>query len=192
MQIKIVSLDISMSNLGIAKGIFDTETKKLTITDCLTVCPLVSDNKQVRQNSKDVVRSRQLLDALVEHTKEADMVCAEIPVGSQTARAMASYGICVALIAVVQKIKPTFIEVSPNEVKMIVGSKSATKKEVIQWVQSHHPEAPLETFRGAISLTKAEHQADAIVAIHAAMQTPVFNSLKTVYEKTYEDYRHPN
>ena len=182
MQIKIVSLDISMSNLGIAKGIFDTETKKLTITDCLTVCPLVSDNKQVRQNSKDVVRSRQLLDALVEHTKEADMVCAEIPVGSQTARAMASYGICVALIAVVQKIKPTFIEVSPNEVKMIVGSKSATKKEVIQWVQSRHPEAPLETFRGVISLTKAEHQADAIVAIHAAMQTPVFNSLKTVYE----------
>ena len=176
MQIKIVSLDISMSNLGIAKGVFDTETKKLTITDCLTVCPLVSGNKQVRQNSKDVVRSRQLLDALVEHTKEADMVCAEIPVGSQTARAMASYGICVALIAVVQKIKPTFIEVSPNEVKMIVGSKSATKKEVIQWVQSHHPEAPLETFRGVISLAKAEHQADAIVAIHAAMQTPVFNS----------------
>ena len=98
MQIKIVSLDISMSNLGIAKGVFDTETKKLSITDCLTVCPLVSDNKQVRQNSKDVVRSRQLLDALVDHTKEADMVCAEIPVGSQSARAMASYGICVALI----------------------------------------------------------------------------------------------
>ena len=182
MQIKIVSLDISMSNLGIAKGIFDTETKKLTITDCLTICPLVSDNKQVRQNSKDVVRSRQLLDALVEHTKEADMVCAEIPVGSQSARAMASYGICVALIAVVQKIKPTFIEVSPNEVKMIVGSKSATKKEIIQWVQSRHPEAPLETFRGVISLAKAEHQADAIVAIHAAMQTPVFNSIKTLYE----------
>ena len=82
-----------------------------------------------------------------------------------------------------QKIKPTFIEVSPNEVKMIVGSKSATKKEVIQWVQSRHPEAPLERFRGVISLSKAEHQADAIVAIHAAMQTPVFNSIKTIYEK---------
>ena len=183
MQIKIVSLDISMSNLGIAKGVFDTETKKLTITDCLTICPMVSDNKQVRQNSKDVVRSRQLLDALVDHTKEADIVCAEIPVGSQSARAMASYGICVALIAVVQKIKPTFIEVSPLEVKLIVGSKSATKKEVIEWVQSRHPEAPLERFRGVISLSKAEHQADAIVAIHAAMQTPVFNSIKTIYEK---------
>ena len=182
MQIKIVSLDISMSNLGIAKGVFDTETNRLTITECLTVCPMLTVNKSVRQNSKDLDRAKQLLDALYKHTAEANIVCAEIPTGSQNSRAAVSYGMCVGLLASVVRHKASFIEVSPLEVKQIVGSKSATKKEVIEWVQSHHPEAPLETFRGVISLAKAEHQADAIVAIHAAMQTPVFNSIKTIYE----------
>lgn len=178
MKLQIIGLDPSMSNLGIAKGTYDTDTNILIIDECITVCPLVSDNKQVRQNSKDLVRARQLLDALVEHTKYADIVCAEIPVGSQSARAMASYGICVALMAVVQKIKATFIEVSPNEVKQVVGSKQATKQDVINWVLKQHPEAPLERYRDAISVAKAEHQADAIVSIHAAMNTPAFNFFK--------------
>lgn len=182
MKIKIVGLDPALRNLGIVKAVYDTVTGTLTIMECLTVCPVAQTRKQVRQNSIDLNRARQLLDALVDHTKSADIVCVEIPVGSQSSRACVSYGIAVSLMAVVQKIKPAFIEVSPHEVKITVGNKSATKQDVVDWVLAHNPEAPLEKHRGVISMTKAEHQADAIVAIYAAMKTPLFHSFKLALE----------
>lgn len=184
MKLNVVGIDISMSNLGAAIGVYDTDTDQLTITQVGTFCPTVSKSKQIRQNSKDLEQSQQLFSALQKVTSTAHLICAEVPHGSQTARAMASYGICVGVLGALRCTSPTFIEVSASEVKTIVGKKDATKKEVIAWVQQHHPEAPLETFKGAINLSKAEHQADAIVAIHAAMKTDVFKSMKTLAKET--------
>lgn len=182
MKLKILSLDISMSNLGMAKAIYDTETKQLTITECMTISPVITKTKTVRQNSKDIERAKQLFDGLFNPMKDADIVCAEVPVGSQSARAMCSYGISVAILAAVAIIKPNFIEVSPLEVKLTVGSKTASKTDVIKWVVAKHPTAPLELYRGQINLSKAEHQADAIVAIHAAMKTPLFKQIINLYK----------
>ncbi len=47
-------------------------------------------------------------------------------------------------------------------------------------MQQQHPEAVLESYRGSLNVSKAEHQADAIVAIHAAMKTPIFKSMKSL------------
>ncbi len=74
-------------------------------------------------------------------------------------------------MAVAQKIMGSFTEVTPQQVKAIVGNPKATKADVIQWVQQHHPEAPLERYRDAINESKAEHQADAIVAIYAGLKS---------------------
>jgi hypothetical protein len=60
MKYRIVGLDPSLRNLGIAKGYFDTETKKLTIDTCMTVCPKVSKGK-LRVGTKDILRVRYLL-----------------------------------------------------------------------------------------------------------------------------------
>lgn len=180
MKLKIVSLDISMSNLGAAVAEFDTDSNQLKILQCETFNPEISKSKQVRQNSKDVDRGYQLFKALYHVTKMADIVVVELPVGSQSARAMASYGQCTALIGALKMFCPTVIEVLPSEVKSIVGKKDASKKEVIAWVQTKHPEAPLSAYKNQINLTKAEHQADAIVAVHAAMKTDMFKHFLSV------------
>lgn len=184
MKLNIVGIDISMNNLGAAIATYDTSTNKLQITQVGTFCPVVPKTKTVRQNSKDLEQAQQLFKALKKVTADAHIICAEVPHGSQSARAMASYGICVGVLGALRASSCTFIEVTAAEVKAIVGKKDATKKEVISWVKQYHPEAPLETFRGAINLSKAEHQADAIVAIHAAMKTDVFKSMKTLAKET--------
>lgn len=173
MKYRIVGLDPSLRNLGIAKGYFDTETKKLTIDFCLTVSPKIPKGK-MRVGTRDILRVRHLLDALIPHLKDADLVIAEVPIGSQSASAMKSYAVCIALLAVVQKIKGELIEVTPQQVKAIVGNLEASKADVIQWVQQHNPEAPLELYRGSINATKAEHQADAVVAIYAGLKSLQF------------------
>ena len=108
----------------------------------MTVCPKVSKGK-LRVGTKDILRVRYLLDELVPQIKDADLVIAEVPTGSQSASAMKSYAICVALLAMVQKkIKGELIEVTPQQVKAIVGNLEASKADVIQWVKERHPEAP--------------------------------------------------
>lgn len=184
MKLKIVGIDISLNNLGAAIATYDTVTDDLKIQQVGTFCPSVSKSKQVRQNSKDLEQARQLSQALEKVTSGAHLICTEVPHGSQSARAMASYGVCVGVLGALRTNQCPFIEVTAGEVKQVVGKKDATKKEVITWVQQKHPEAPLETFRGVINLSKAEHQADAIVAIHAAMKTDVFKSLKTLAKET--------
>ncbi len=170
MKLRVVGLDPSLRNLGIAKGFYDTETKKLTIDFCITVSPKVPKGS-MRVGTRDILRVRHLLDALATHIKEADIVIAEIPIGSQSASAMKSYAVCIALMAVAQKIMGKLVEVTPQQVKAIVGNPKASKADVIQWVQQHHPEAPLERYRDSINAAKAEHQADAVVAIHAGLKT---------------------
>jgi Holliday junction resolvasome RuvABC endonuclease subunit len=170
MKLRVVGLDPSLRNLGIAKGFFDTETKKLTIDFCITISPNVPKGS-MRVGTRDILRVRHLLDALAEHIKEADIVIAEIPIGSQSASAMKSYAVCIALMAVAQKIMGKLVEVTPQQVKTIVGNPKATKADVIHWVQKKHPEAPLERYRDSINAAKAEHQADAIVAIYAGLKT---------------------
>lgn len=54
-----------------------------------------------------------------------------------------------------------------------VGSKTASKQEMIEWAMHHHPEAnwPMKTRNKALSVItgSAEHMADAIAAIHAGL-----------------------
>ncbi|WP_218958956.1 RuvC family protein [Salinimonas marina] len=102
----------------------------------------------------------------------------EIPVGSQSARAMASYGICVGLLASIQI---PIIQVTPAEVKIAAtGSKTATKNEMIHWAVSQYSDADwLTTRRGGqdVVTNKNEHLADAVAAVHAGVKTDTFQQL---------------
>lgn len=185
MHINIVGIDISLGNLGASVCLFNPQTEQLTVQQVGTFCPTVNTSKQVRQNSKDLEQAQQLFHALSKVTEHAHVICIEVPHGSQSARSMASYGICVGVIGALKQLsKATIIEVSAGEVKQIVGKANATKKEVIAWVQHHHPEAPLETYKGAVNLKKAEHQADSIVAIYAGMKTEVFKTFYQILKDT--------
>ena len=82
-------------------------------------------NKTVRKNSDDLNRARKHSEILKEILKDVDIVMVEIPVGSQTARAMASYGICIGILS---QIETAMIQVTPTEVKVAAtGNKTATK-----------------------------------------------------------------
>lgn len=179
-SISVVGFDPSLRNWGIAKGTLCLQTMKLTIPSVDVINPVLPTGKQVRQNSKDVDSAFQLAEGAIAAVKDAQAIFVEVPVGSQSARAMASYGICVGVLGALRAQGIPFFEVTPTEVKLAaVGSKTATKKQMIDWATQQHPEAnwPFYQRNGEqlISEAKAEHMADAVAAIYAGLKTSQFN-----------------
>lgn len=89
------------------------------------------------------------------------MIIAELPTGSQSSRAMVSYASCIAITACISHTNPNINIVTPNQIKRLVGSPTASKDDVIDWVKQRHPNLKLPV------KSKAEHICDSIVAIYA-------------------------
>ena len=182
--LKVVGFDPSLRNWGIAKGIVTFgENGGLVVDDISVINPDLPKGKQVRQNSVDLEAAKQLCAGALEASKEAQAIFVEVPVGSQSARAMASYGICVGILGALRATGIPLFEVTPTEVKLIsVGTKTATKSEMIDWATSKHPEANWPKYQQngntLISEAKAEHMADAIGAIYAGIASNSFQQLK--------------
>ena len=161
--------------LNLDTGSFNIEVMDLVETSS-------SKSKQTRKNSDDLERAKQLFQSFTDITRSADLVCVEIPVGSQSARAMCSYGMCIGLLA---SVNTAMIQVTPSEVKVAAtGNKNASKLQMIDWAVQYHPDAEwLQHKRGGntkLSL-KNEHLADALGAIHAGILTNEFKILKLIY-----------
>jgi hypothetical protein len=179
--ITVLGLDPSLSNLGAFKA-------KLCINDEGEVVDLIplelsltktekTKNKRVRVNSDDVERCRLLhkgLNSIL--TKEVELVFVELPVGSQSARSMASYGACISLIASIDK-QPV-IQLRPEELKVAAcNKKTASKKEMIDWAVSHYPDENWIKSRSGSIHGDNEHIADALAAIVAGVATHEFKTL---------------
>lgn len=179
MKLKLLGLDPSMSNFGIAKMTLDLDDMALTLDDLVLVKTEPEADKKkrkaVRQNSLDLERGRILHDALIQHAQGCQIAVAEVPVGSQSARAMASYGVC---IGVLSACPIPMIQVTPSEVKVAgFGVKSATKDEMIEWALQTYPAGPwlMRKAAGQMVPTAAnEHLADAVAAVHAGIHTDQF------------------
>lgn len=177
--LNIVGLDPSLNNWGIAQGHICLDTELITIKELSVICPVLPKGKQVRQNSKDLEAANQLAIGTWEAVKAAQVIFVEVPVGSQSARAMASYGICVGILGSLRANAIPFFEVTPTEVKLAAtNSKVATKRQMIDFALEKHPEAPWPKYtkNGQVLITegKAEHMADAIAAIYAGIRLPMF------------------
>lgn len=184
--LSVVGFDPSLRNWGISHGIFDLDTKQIKISKLSVINPVLPTGKLVRQNSLDIESAKQLCASAIEAAKDAQAIFVEVPVGSQSARAMASYGICVGVLGALRATGKPFFEVTPTEVKMIsVGRKNATKQEMIGWAVAEHPEANWPTYKvnGITQITeaKAEHMADATAAIHAGLHSNEFKQLIQFY-----------
>lgn len=182
MLLRVVGFDPSLRNWGVACGLLDTDTMTFTVKTVSVIQPVLPTGKQVRQNSLDLESAFQLTKSALEFAKQAQVIFAEVPVGSQSARAMASYGICVGVLGALRASGIPFFEVTPTEVKMAtVGRKTASKAEMIEWATSQHPAAswPYYTQKGVqmISEAKAEHMADAIGAIQAGIHSHLFQQM---------------
>lgn len=182
MKLNVVGQDPSLRHWGLSRGVFDTDTSVLTLTGLGLIEPDLPKTKQVRQNSLDLEAAKQLCSGAIEACAGADAIFIEVPVGSQSARAMASYGVCIGVIGSLRAIGIPLFEVSPNEVKLAgAGKKTASKEEMISWAMFRHPEAnwPMYVQKGKslVSLARAEHQADATAAIYAGLASNPFKQL---------------
>lgn len=186
--LKIVGFDPSLRHWGIVKGTLAVKRDSGIINtslyvDEMTVTEAVlSKGKQIRQNSLDLETAQQLCAGALEAAKDAQAIFVEVPVGSQSARAMASYGICVGVLGALRATGIPFYEVTPAEVKLsTVGKKTATKEEMIEWAVKQHPEAPWPTYKehgvNRINAGKAEHMADACAAIYAGINGNLFKQM---------------
>lgn len=185
MKLHVCGLDPSLRNWGFSKGIYDTETKTVNLYEVGVIQPNLPTGKQVRQNSLDLESAKQLCTGALDATKNAHAIFVEVPVGSQSARAMASYGICVGVLGALRATGIPFFEVTPTEVKVAgPGYKNATKQEMIQWAMTKHPEANWPMFKqngnSVVSAAKAEHMADATAAIHAGLSSNPFQQMMSL------------
>ena len=146
------------------------------------ITPVLPTGKQVRQNSLDLESAKQLCKAALDAAEGAQAIFVEVPVGSQSARAMASYGICVGVLGALRASGIPFFEVTPTEVKIAgPGYKNATKQDMIKWAMEKHPEANWPTYQQKgftmVSEAKAEHMADATAAIYAGFTCNSFQQM---------------
>jgi len=180
--IPVLGMDPSLNNWGLARGWYNPADGTLRIGTVEVTNPEFSNGKQVRQNSKDIERAESLFRAALEAANPAKAVFVEVPVGSQSARAMASYGICIGVLGALRARNIPFFEVTPTEVKLAtVGNKTASKAEIIERAINQYPTAnwPMQTKNGVQVpvASKAEHMADAVGAIEAGIQLSQFKQL---------------
>lgn len=188
-SLRIVGFDPSMTAWGIAEAELDMETGYLTTPRLTVLEPIKLTNKQVRQNSTDLYVAEQLATAAFQAARDAKLVFAEVPVGSQSARAMCAYGVCVGILGALRSEGVQVIEVTALEVKLALsGRKNATKEQMIAAAVGLYPDANFprytqngKNFKKGDIADKAEHAADAIGAIHAGVQTPLFQNFQRLY-----------
>ena len=184
-KLKVLGVDPALRNFGFAVATIDLETDQIVSVEYLELSKTEDDaGKKVRRNSDDLRRARIHADALRKWSdpEEVSIAFIEVPVGSQSARAMASYGIC---IGVLTNCRCGVIEVTPSEVKLAAtGVKTASKEEMIDWAYGNYKDACGWLTRkqnGKYVLKKEnEHLADAIGAINAGLKTSQWKQLKGI------------
>lgn len=170
-EIRIIGVDPSLRNMGIATGRLNIETFEWEVDLVQLHKTEKSKIKTVRKSSDDYDRCRILYEALSSAEKKADLAFVEMPIGSQSADAMKSYGACIMAIA---SLNIPVIQVTPTQVKVrAVNDKNATKEEMIQWAYSQFPN--INWLRSGKRLIAAnEHLADACAAINAGLSEDDF------------------
>lgn len=181
MKIKAIGIDPSLRNFGLVVAEIDisTEDYSFQIKEMLLAKSEgdKTSKKTVRKNSDELRRAKVLYDAMISMIKKHNAAFAfvEVPVGSQSARAMASYGVCIGVLA---SCPIPMIQLTPTEVKLAGTSiKTATKQEMIEAAVIDHPEAKWLSYKrnGELQLSENnEHLADATFAIKAGMNTDEF------------------
>ena len=182
MKIQVLGCDPSLRNWGLALGELDLVTGEFSKLQLRVITPKEETSKQVRKNSKDLELAELLVQGILPWVGMCQVIFVETPVGSKSARAMASYGICVGVLGSLRASGKQLIEVSASEVKMaIAGKKTATKDQMITAAIRIYPEANWPIYRGKPAST-SEHLADAIGTIHAGVRTPIFKNLMNILQ----------
>jgi hypothetical protein len=181
-MVKVLSLDPAMRNLGICIGEVDPVTLEVTPELIALVQTSDASGKTVRKNSDDLRRASELWSEIDALQKQVDLVIAEVPTGTQSARGAMPNGICIGLLAAIHK---PLIQVTPTEAKMVaVGRKNASKEEMIEWASTRFPNLGWKTVKrkGVVHMTADnEHMCDAVAIMFAGVKTTEFKSAMAMF-----------
>jgi len=190
MRIKVVGQDPSMNNWGLAAAYVDLETFEIDVIEIEVIVNLkkdISTNKNVRRNSLDIERTKDLNRGIQAFLNKHDPVCTmiEVPHGAQSFSSGKGMGICLGLLGAQSF---NMIQLSERECKIsAIGKNKGTKKEVIEWAMGNHPNAnwKMKKSNGVLVSTDGynEHAADAVAAINAGLLTDQFMSIAAIYKK---------
>lgn len=172
-MIKVLGIDPALRHFGFSLVEVNSETNEIERVLSLSLSKTDSvKGRKEKRSASDLRRAVTHVRALKELTKSADVAVAEIPIGSQSARAMASYGVCIGILA---SCDIPLIQVSPAQVKIAAtGIRTATKLEMIDWAMREFPHKDwlLRKYRGAsVAQEKNEHIADSLAAVIAGLKT---------------------
>lgn len=174
-KIRIAGLDGSKTNFGIALLDLDIDTMELTVNDLILVKTQKTKNKQVRMSSDNLRRAQEVAVPLRKALKGCTTAFVEVPSGGQSYDAVLGFGTVIGLYA---SIEIPVVEVSPSETKLAaVGTKTASKEEMIEWAIESYPTAPwrMRKMKGEMVPVKDnEHLADGVAIAHAGLKVPSF------------------
>jgi Holliday junction resolvasome RuvABC endonuclease subunit len=177
--VKILAVDPALRNLGFAHLVLPADGGKLDLRNLRLVQTENGAGKTVRKNSDDLRRASEAWEVMCQEAEWADIIAAEIPSGTQSARGAMSNGITLGLLAALGRIRP-LIQVSAAEAKRVAtGRRTASKDEMIAWATGLYPQAPWLTrkLKGEVRMLDAnEHLADAVAIGIAATHTVEFRA----------------
>jgi len=178
-KVLIAGLDGSKRNFGVARVLLDIDTLGIEVEDLVLIKTEKSQEKSVRASSDNLVRAQAVVHGIQPALAGCISAFIEVPSGGQSYDAVLGFGIVIGIYASLTI--PT-IEVSPAETKLAaVGTKTASKQEMIDWAAEKWPNAPWLRYRqngknykkGEPTLDN-EHLADALAIVHAGIRTPAF------------------
>jgi Holliday junction resolvasome RuvABC endonuclease subunit len=173
--IRVAGIDPSLTATGLVKFDLDTRTMNLELIGINLIETEGRVTKQVRQNSDDLRRAVEITKGINAWLADCKICFGEIPTGAQSARATLAFGIVLGIFA---GLSIPLVQVQPFETKLAtVGTKTASKEEMIEWAVETYQEADWlrHNHKGVQRLTsKNEHMADACAIVHAGIKTNEF------------------
>lgn len=180
MNVRVIGLDGSLQNFGMAVCTVNLDEKKIVSVDKLVLSKTKKDNtKGVKRSSDDVARFRQHSDLIKQTIDEYNVSFAigEVPSGAKDARAAFAFGGVTALLA---SLPVRLVEVTPTDVKVAsTGFKHADKEDIIEWAVNEFPDAgwimgskPNKMnimIYGKYVTNANEHLADSVAAVQAGL-----------------------
>lgn len=178
-KILIAGLDGSLRNFGIALMWLDIDTLELSVHDLILIKTEKSKDKQVRRSSDYLTAALALKNGCHAAMKGVTTAFYEVPSGGQDYNAVMGFGIVIGTYA---GLPVPGAEVSPGETKLAaVGTKTASKEEMIEWAFEKYPNAPWrlyekngKNFKKGEPKLDNEHLADAVAIVEAGIKTPSF------------------
>ena len=185
--ITILGVDPGLGTSGTALAIVDSLTGKIEdILELGVFETRKSQHRTVRKTSDDLRRAKEAAGNLRRILGESrvDIVAAEMATTTPYTYPTFSFGVMTGILA---SLDYPIIEVLPYEVKAAAtGNDRATKRDIIAWALSLPSSQPLSwptsrrsnqlklTYNGENVTRAAEHPADALAVIQAAVRTEQF------------------